>query len=266
MTSHPRHAEPYPLGGDDLPYSKGSPPARSSPSASPPCARTSSRRIEEDLASRGETAATLDRIEELADDDVTMRRLRRYLALRELDLVIVLLGGATGTGKSTVATELAYRLGITRVTSTDFIRQTMRAFFARLHAVDPLLELRGGTRAPKARGGVRPGDRRLPRPVARRARRRARVARPGARGGLVDGARRRASRAGPRRAAARRSRPSSRSASSRSRSRTRTRRTSTSATRTRTACAPSRATSTASTTSAASSASSSRARAARRSR
>jgi 2-phosphoglycerate kinase len=29
-----------------------------------------------------------------------------------------------------VATELAYRLGITRVTSTDFVRQTMRAFFS----------------------------------------------------------------------------------------------------------------------------------------
>jgi 2-phosphoglycerate kinase len=42
----------------------------------------------------------------------------------------VLVGGATGTGKSTVATEAAYRLGITRVTSTDFVRQTMRAFFS----------------------------------------------------------------------------------------------------------------------------------------
>jgi 2-phosphoglycerate kinase len=45
--------------------------------------------------------------------------------------VIVLVGGATGTGKSTVATEVAYRLGITRVTSTDVVRQTMRAFFSR---------------------------------------------------------------------------------------------------------------------------------------
>jgi len=43
----------------------------------------------------------------------------------------VLIGGATGTGKSTVATEVAYRLGITRVTSTDFVRQTMRAFLKR---------------------------------------------------------------------------------------------------------------------------------------
>ena len=62
----------------------------------------------------------------------TVRQLRRYQDLRELDLpVIILVGGATGTGKSTVATEVAHRLGITRVTSTDFVRQTMRAFFSR---------------------------------------------------------------------------------------------------------------------------------------
>jgi 2-phosphoglycerate kinase len=61
-----------------------------------------------------------------------MRRLRLYRELYELDLPIILLvGGATGTGKSTVATDVAYRLGITRVTSTDFVRQTMRAFFSR---------------------------------------------------------------------------------------------------------------------------------------
>ena len=44
--------------------------------------------------------------------------------------IVVLLGGATGTGKSTVATDVAHRLGITRVTSTDFIRQTLRAYFS----------------------------------------------------------------------------------------------------------------------------------------
>ena len=57
--------------------------------------------------------------------------LGRYPELARLDLpLIVLIGGGTGTGKSSVATEIAYRLGITRVTSTDFIRQTMRAFFS----------------------------------------------------------------------------------------------------------------------------------------
>lgn len=63
--------------------------------------------------------------------------------------LVILVGGATGTGKSTVATELAHRHGITRVTSTDSIRQTMRAFFPReempvIHAssfeCDPLLD------------------------------------------------------------------------------------------------------------------------------
>ena len=61
----------------------------------------------------------------------TLRRLRRYADLQQLDVpILVFVGGATGTGKSTIATEVAHRLGITRVTSTDFVRQTMRAFFS----------------------------------------------------------------------------------------------------------------------------------------
>ena len=55
----------------------------------------------------------------------------RLEALGRLEIpLLVLVGGATGTGKSTVATEVAHRLGITRVTSTDVVRQTMRAFFS----------------------------------------------------------------------------------------------------------------------------------------
>jgi 2-phosphoglycerate kinase len=65
-------------------------------------------RIEQDLGARGETAVDLDRVEELAGDDEAMRRLRRYIELRELDLpVIVLIGGATGTGKSAVDPAIA---------------------------------------------------------------------------------------------------------------------------------------------------------------
>ena len=60
-----------------------------------------------------------------------VRLLRRLQALRELDLpLVIIVGGATGTGKSSVATEVAHRLGVTRVTSTDIVRQTMRAFFS----------------------------------------------------------------------------------------------------------------------------------------
>jgi 2,3-bisphosphoglycerate-independent phosphoglycerate mutase len=55
---------------------------------------------------------------------------RRYrltgLIQRAEQPVIILVGGATGTGKSTLATELAFRLGISLVTSTDMIRETMR--------------------------------------------------------------------------------------------------------------------------------------------
>ena len=43
----------------------------------------------------------------------------------------MLIGGAPGTGKSTVATQVAHRLGITRIVSTDAVRQVMRAVIAR---------------------------------------------------------------------------------------------------------------------------------------
>ena len=134
-----RRTDPLPLGGDGEPYSKGL-MARALIRVGVPPARAYelARRIEQDLAERGEEAVDLDRVQELAhqvlgDVEVgtAVGRLRRYQELDELDMpIIVLIGGATGTGKSTVATEIAYRLGITRVTSTDFIRQTMRAFFS----------------------------------------------------------------------------------------------------------------------------------------
>jgi 2-phosphoglycerate kinase len=41
--------------------------------------------------------------------------------------IIILIGGSTGVGKSTIATIVASRLNITRVTSTDAIREVMRA-------------------------------------------------------------------------------------------------------------------------------------------
>jgi 2-phosphoglycerate kinase len=134
-----RRTDPLPLGGEGEPYSKGL-MARALIRVGVPPARAYelARRIEQDLAERGVEAVDLDRVQELAnqglgDVDVgtAVDRLRRFQELDELDMpIIILIGGATGTGKSTVATEVAYRLGITRVTSTDFVRQTMRAFFS----------------------------------------------------------------------------------------------------------------------------------------
>jgi 2-phosphoglycerate kinase len=137
--SHPRHSEPLPLGTPDQPYSKGL-MARALVAVGVPLGRAYelAKRIDRDLQQRGEQSVELERVEELAvevlgeeDGSGVVHRLRCFRELHELDLpIIVLIGGATGTGKSTVATEAAYRLGITRVTSTDFVRQTMRAFFS----------------------------------------------------------------------------------------------------------------------------------------
>ncbi len=56
---------------------------------------------------------------------------RKYYSLSRLDKpLVILIGGATGVGKSTVATMLAARLGIVRIVSTDAVREVMRAFFS----------------------------------------------------------------------------------------------------------------------------------------
>jgi 2-phosphoglycerate kinase len=136
-----RYRQPLPLGGEDgLPFSKGL-MARALIAAglSADRAYELALAVEADLAASDRQATTMERLEEVAvetlgqeDGQAAMQRLRRYRDVYELDRPIILLvGGATGTGKSTVATDVAYRLGITRVTSTDFVRQTMRAFFSR---------------------------------------------------------------------------------------------------------------------------------------
>ncbi len=56
----------------------------------------------------------------------------KYLAWRRFQNsgipLIIMIGGATGTGKSTIAAELAYRLDISRTQSTDMIRQVIRPY------------------------------------------------------------------------------------------------------------------------------------------
>lgn len=133
-----RHTLPLPLG-DEVPFSKGL-MARALTVTGLDTERSYliARRADRDLAERGAISLDMDRLGELAAEVIgadeaerTVQRLRRLEALERLDEpLLLLIGGATGTGKSTIATEAAHRLGITRVTSTDFIRQTMRAFFS----------------------------------------------------------------------------------------------------------------------------------------
>jgi len=58
----------------------------------------------------------------------------RYLSWRRFENsgipLIILIGGATGSGKSTVSSELAYRLDITRHQSTDMMREIIRSYLS----------------------------------------------------------------------------------------------------------------------------------------
>ena len=126
--------------GAQLPYSKGlMARALVGTGLAPDRAYEIARMVEVELVRRHEDApVTVGQVYDVAagvlaehESDEAVRHLRRFQALGELDVpLFVLVGGTTGTGKSTITTEVAHRLGVTRVTSTDLVRQTMRAFFS----------------------------------------------------------------------------------------------------------------------------------------
>jgi len=125
--------------GDQAPFSKGlMAQTLMSTGLAPERAYNVAAAVERRLRRRGPAALTLADLREIARDqlgreqgDVLIARFGQWQKLRRLETpLIVLIGGATGVGKSTLATQLAHRLGITRVIGTDMVRQTMRAFFA----------------------------------------------------------------------------------------------------------------------------------------
>jgi 2-phosphoglycerate kinase len=57
---------------------------------------------------------------------------RRWQQLGKVDRpIVVLVGGTTGVGKSTVASDVAHRLGITHIVPTDALREVMRAVLSK---------------------------------------------------------------------------------------------------------------------------------------
>jgi 2-phosphoglycerate kinase len=126
--------------GSSLPYSKGLTASRIMVTGlSPYRSYEVAERIEERLLALGTRTIPADRLTEIAEQvlhEVAGERYaksyRRWRALEALDIpVMLLIGGATGVGKSTVATQLAARLGIVRVVATDAIREVMRTMFSR---------------------------------------------------------------------------------------------------------------------------------------
>lgn len=124
--------------GHGLPYSKGlMAQALSATALSHERAFELARLIERKLDERGEAEVDLGALHALAEEVLLAEeggtaagRYRRWRRLDRLDRpLVVLIGGTTGVGKSTLATMLAARLGVNRVIATDVIRQVLRAFF-----------------------------------------------------------------------------------------------------------------------------------------
>jgi 2-phosphoglycerate kinase len=123
-----------------LPFSKGlMAQSFTATGLSPMRAYSAAQKVEDRLRDADEKHVPVARLREVATavlretagDDYA----RRYMRLRDIGHVdkpvVILIGGTTGVGKSTIATEVAHRLGITRIVSTDSIREVMRGIFSR---------------------------------------------------------------------------------------------------------------------------------------
>jgi 2-phosphoglycerate kinase len=124
--------------GRGLPYSKGlMAQALSATALSQERSFELARLIERRLAERGQREIDVAALHALAEEVLLTEEgelvASRYRGWRRLDRLerplVVVIGGTTGVGKSTLATMLAARLGVNRVIATDVIRQVLRAFF-----------------------------------------------------------------------------------------------------------------------------------------
>jgi len=125
-----------PEGEPRVPFSKGI-LAQSVMSAglTPERAYRIAREVERQLMERGKRTIRRDELRDLVHtrlkEEAGPEIARRYLLLRlarRLDRPIhILIGGVTGVGKSALASALAWRLGITRMISSDSVREILRA-------------------------------------------------------------------------------------------------------------------------------------------
>lgn len=123
-------------GGAPAPFSKGLlVQSLLAAGVAPDVARKVARVTQRDLRGSEDRLVTRqairEKVEALLRDEVGPDVSARYRLLRVIRQpprpLVVLLGGVSGSGKSYLAAEVAYRLGITRVIGTDAIRQVMRA-------------------------------------------------------------------------------------------------------------------------------------------
>ncbi len=104
----------------------------------PDCSREAARMVHENLRQQGRREvdhmdlrrAIYACLAEHCSNEAAERYLSWYQFELSADPLIILVGGATGTGKSTVTSALAYRLDIVRTQSTDMMREIIRAYLA----------------------------------------------------------------------------------------------------------------------------------------
>ncbi len=122
-------------GGKGAPFSKGVlSQSLLAAAVEPDDAFAVARDIEAELIGRGVEEVDRSDLRRLAHralvrrlGERTAERYRVWRAFQESEKpLILLLGGTAGVGKTALAQEVAHRLGISRVSSTDAIRQVMR--------------------------------------------------------------------------------------------------------------------------------------------
>ncbi|MCY4354082.1 MAG: hypothetical protein OXC09_04740 [Truepera sp.] len=126
-------AEP---GGFTLPYSRGI-LARSLmvTGLGPDLSHSLARRMEVILWKRNEWTIQRQQlraeVEQLLAEEAGEEFVRRYTLIHRLKQrdrpTVILIGGTPGVGKSSLAAELAYRLGIARIVASDSVRQALRS-------------------------------------------------------------------------------------------------------------------------------------------
>ncbi len=152
-------------GEHGLPYSKGLTANTIIASGlTPPRAYQVAQAVEDRLRAQGDEAIDVAALRCIVAEEIRASAGERYAAAYEkwqaigsLDVpLIILIGGATGAGKSTIATQLAVRMSIVRVFSTDAIREVMKGSFTK--EVMPTLYTSSFDAAEVVRAKVSPGD------------------------------------------------------------------------------------------------------------